>query len=102
MPEDDFYEYTDEGVIEFRDKMKRVKEMAICVWSMTPVKIIQSSWECSEVPPFYSQISEKVMPQTEPFSIVDIKKFSKQWKVKTTKIANDGILMEVDNNWLWI
>ncbi|MDD5823242.1 MAG: hypothetical protein PUD55_02265 [Firmicutes bacterium] len=103
IPEEDFYEYVEHKTVHLTDKMNAVKDLCVSLWRMVPsILCIQTFWECSEIPPKYCRISAKRPPQTEPFSIVQKLKYNDAWCINGRAIERAGMLLEIDENWLWI
>ncbi len=103
IPEFDFYEELENYERKrHEEKMNAVKELCVHLWKMLSVVSIQTAWECSDVPPMYAELSAKYPPQTEPFSIVPSAKYHPQWGMTEQPIERDGVLLEEEENWLWI
>lgn len=105
IPEDDFISWNEnnKGYDRLNNRMSCVKNLAISLWKDFNALAIQTSWECSDIPPTYKDIlKEKVQPQAEPFSIIPKTAYLPKWNIDNAEIANEGLLLENNKNWLYL
>lgn len=100
IPEDDFVDiYTGKEIVKHYDKMDMIKYFFVKVWSFPAVQLIQTAWECSDLPPAFSQINKKMPPQVEPFAIIPEAIYREKWKINYERIDKGGLLLEMGDNW---
>jgi hypothetical protein len=111
IPEDDFllYESAAPNVTEIisnakppkrlYDKMNIIKELAIKMWNAVPTVLIQTSWELSDDLVLSNDIDDNCIPLIEPFCIIPESLVKASWGLKGTKLTNNSILIEKNENW---
>ena len=100
IPEEDFVDiFAGKEIVKYYDKMDIVKNFFAKVWSFPAVQLIQTAWECSDLPPALSQINKKMPPQVEPFAIIPEAVYQKDWGINCEQIDKDGLLLEMEDNW---
>lgn len=111
IPEDDFllYESAALNVTEIISnakppkrlygKMNIIKELAIKMWNAVPTVLIQTSWELSDDLVLSNDIDDNCIPLIEPFCIIPESLVKASWGLKGTKLTNNSILIEENENW---
>ena len=79
--------------------MNIIKELAIKMWNAVPTVLIQTSWELSNDLVLSNDIDDNCIPLIEPFCIIHESLVKASWGLKGTKLTNNSILIEKNENW---
>lgn len=105
IPEDDFLfcgGSISPASKEYRNTaaMDSVKNLALKLWDKLDLLLVQTAWECSDVPCSYAELLAKGHPpQAEPFAIVN--RALNPFCSSATEIGKNGLLVENSDNWLF-
>ena len=98
LPEDDFLE-PDQPPRRRTDQMEQIQTLMIRMWNAMDLLLIQTGWECSELPISAAALERGCQPLTEPYAIVPSRLVKAKWNCDRREIGRDGTLLIDENNW---
>lgn len=108
--EDEFFSFSlivpEINLIDFRngewaaepEKMKRLEELALGVWSRESLSCIQTSWEYSYGARAPEEIEQGAEPSSEPFSIIPGNLYRECWGAAVDKAERNGLLLRAKDD----